>query len=211
MATVQPVTTLPFASGAPVQVRLPNKGVVYSPEAFWDLCQLNPDLNFERNADGSVTVMTPSTSGGGRKSSQVHGQLFIWAMNNGEGESFDSSTGFTLPNGAVRSPDASWVHSETWNALSEAEQDAFSNLAPDFVVEVRSKSDKLPTLRKKMREYIDQGVRLGWLIDPLAKTAEVYRPGKPPQRVENAKTLRGDPELPGFVLDLKLVWARKSH
>lgn len=211
MATVQPAKRPGAALGRSLSVRLPLKGVTYTAKAFWDLCQLNPDIPFERNADGSVVVMSPAGGGGGRRSSQVHGQLFAWAMKDGTGESFDSSTGFTLPNGSVRSPDASWVSSEKWNALSEDEQEVFPKLVPQFVAEVRSKSDKLSAVQKKMREYIEQGVSVCWLIDPQSKSVEIYRPNQPPQRVENAKSLRGDPELPGFILDLKPIWARKSH
>lgn len=198
-------------AAAQISLRLPEKGVTYSLKAFMDLCKLNPELDFERNADGSVIIVTPPVGGSGRRSGQVYGQLFVWAMNDGSGEPFDASTGFTLPNGAVRSPDASWISSKRWDALSEEQQDTFTNLAPDFVAEVRSKSDKLTTLRKKMAEYIQQGVRLGWLIDPITKTVEIYRASQPPQRFENLKTLRAGSELPGFVLDLKPIWARKSH
>jgi Uma2 family endonuclease len=192
-------------------VRVPMKGVFYSPKAFWDLCRLNPEVLFERNPDGSVALMTPAGGGAGRRSGHVYGQLFVWAMKDRTGESFDSSTGFTLPNGAVRAPDASWVRADKWNALTEEEQEVFPPLVPDFIVEVRSQSDNLPSLQKKMREYIEQGVPLGWLIDPQAKTVEVYRPDHPPARYENVKTLRAGPEMPGFVLDLKPIWGRKSH
>jgi Uma2 family endonuclease len=211
MATVHSTTTLPFSLDAFVHVRLPKKGVSYSPDAFWELCVLNPDLNFERNADGSVSLITPAGGAGGNRSGETFGQLYVWARTNGEGLSFDSSSGFTLPNGAVRAPDASWIRSERWFALSEEQREKFSPIAPDFVAEVRSMSDKLPALRKKMREYIEQGVRLAWLIDPQTKSVEVYRPNQSPQRIENAKSLGGDPELPGFVLDLKAVWGRKSR
>lgn len=211
MATVQPAATYPFTPGVTVSVRLPRKGVSYSPEAFWELCQLNPDLNFERNGDGSVILMTPVGGGGSYRSGEIFAQLRNWAKANGEGLSFDSSGGFTLPNGAVRSPDASWIRWERWNTLTEQEQEVYSPIAPDFIAEIRSKSDRLPALRKKMREYIEQGVRLGWLIDPQIKTVEVYRPDQRPQRFEKPKNLRAGPELPGFILDLKPIWARKSH
>jgi Uma2 family endonuclease len=165
------------AGGDAIALLAPAAGVHFSSEAFWKLCQLNPDLNFERNADGSIVVMTPAGGGSARRSGQVYGQLFMWAMKDGTGEPFDATAGFTLPNGAVRSPDASWVLSSRWNALTEAEQEAFPRIAPDFVAEVRSKSDSLVELRRKMKEYVEQGVRLAWLIDPESRLVEIYRPG----------------------------------
>jgi Uma2 family endonuclease len=211
VATVQTAKRSGAALSRSLSVRLPVKGVTYTAKAFWNLCSLNPDIPFERNADGSVSVMTPVGGEGSFRSGEIFAQLRNWAKSNGEGLSFDSSGGFTLPNGAVRSPDASWIRLDRWNALSDEEQEVFSPIAPDFVVEVRSKSDKLPTLRKKMHEYIAQGVCLGWLIDPQAKTVEVYRPDHPPARYENPKSLRAGPELPGFALDLKPIWSRKSR
>jgi Uma2 family endonuclease len=201
--------TLPDGNG--IVLRMPESGVSYSNEAFWKLCLLNPDKDFERNADGSVVVMTPAGGGSSRRTGHVYGQLYNWSMAGGGGEPFESSAGFTLPNGAVRAPDASWVRSERWDALSEDEQEAFPRIVPDFIVEVRSPSDRISDLRKKMREYIEQGVKLGWLIDKQSKMVEIYRPDRPPQRLENVESLSGDPELPGFVLDLKVIWARKSH
>jgi Uma2 family endonuclease len=194
-----------------IVLRLPEDGVAYSSEAFWNLCVLNPDKNFERNADGSVVVMTPAGGGSSRRSGHVYGQLYTWSMTGGGGEPFESSAGFTLPNGAVRSPDSSWVRSEKWNALSEEQQEGFPPIVPDFVVEVRSKSDSLAESRRKMREYIEQRVSLAWLIDIQSKSVEVYRPDQSHQRLESAESLSGEPVLPGFVLDLRVIWARKSH
>lgn len=193
-----------------VTLRLPTSGECTDAE-FQQLCQLNPNNDFERNADSSLVVMTPSGGGSSRRSGLTYGQLPNWAMKAGVGEALDASAGFVLPNGAIRSPDASWVSSAQWDSLSEEEQEVFLPLVPEFVAEIRSPSDRISDLREKMREYIEQGVKLGWLIDQPSKSVEVYRPGQPPQRFENVESLSADPELPGFVLDLKVIWARKSR
>lgn len=192
--------------GDAIVLRLPPKNKVYSEEEFWELCQLNPELRMEKNSDGSVVIMAPTVSDSSRQNSNLATLLGIWRMQDGTGVSFDSSGGFTLPSGSMRSPDASWILNERWEVLPEKDRKKFAPIAPDFVVELKSPSDVLRDLRNKMREYIDAGVRLGWLIDPDTRTVEIYRPGKEVERLENATTVSGDPELPGFLLELGKVW-----
>jgi Uma2 family endonuclease len=139
----------------------------------------------------------------GRRNAALTGRLANWAEADGRGVGFDSSAGFTLPNGAIRSPDVSWIARHRWEALSREQQRGFAPLCPDFVAELRSKSDLKPTLRKKMREYIRQGARLGWLIDLVDDTVEIFRPDRPVEVLERPATLSGEDVLPGFVLDLK--------
>lgn len=178
-----------------------------SAEDFLELCKANQDLQLELTATGEVIIMPPTFSWTGKQNSGLNAQLWNWNDKTGLGIVFDSSTGFTLPNGAVRSPDASWVSNERWEGLSEAQQkEEFSPLSPDFVVELRSSSDSLKKLREKMQEYIDNGVHLGWLIDSTTKQVEIYRPGQDVEVVESPATLSEEDVLPGFVLDLNKVW-----
>ncbi len=151
--------------------------------------------------------MPPTFSWTGKQNSGLNAQLWNWNDQTDLGLVFDSSTGFTLPNSAVRSPDVSWVSKEHWEALSETQQkEEFSPLSPDFVVELRSSSDSLKKLREKMQEYIDNGVRLGWLIDTTNKQVEIYRLGQDVEVLQSPTTLSGEAVLPGFVLDLNKVW-----
>lgn len=188
--------------------------VLYSPtnfarlsrSEFYEFCQLNSEVRIERTAEGDLDIMPPIGGETGRQSGEVFLQLAAWSKIDGTGIAFDSSTGFWLPNGAERSPDAAWVRRERWEALTQEERDEFPPLAPDFVVELRSKSERLTHLRAKMQEYADNGVRLGWLIDPATRSVEIYRPGQTPAIVENPSTLNADPELPGFTLDLATIW-----
>jgi Uma2 family endonuclease len=176
-------------------------------EQFVLLCQENPELRLELSANKELIIMPPTGSEGGWRSGEVFWPLGMWTKQDGTGVSFDSSTGFTLPNGAIRSPDASWIRRERWTALSKAQREKFAPLCPDFVVEVRSQTDKLPDLRDKMQEYIANGARLGWLIDPLEKRVYIYRPNQSVEILENPETLSGDPELPGFGLRVRELWA----
>jgi Uma2 family endonuclease len=132
--------------------------------------------------------------------------LFVWSEANGTGESFDSSSGFTLPNGATRSPDAAWILSERWNALPLEQQASFAPIAPDFVVELRLSSDTLASLKEKMEEYIANGVRLGLLIDRQNRQVHVYRPDRASEILENPESVSCDPELPMFVLKMPRIW-----
>ncbi len=180
-------------------------GLRASAKAFWRLCCENPDLRLERTACGELIVMPPAGSETGFRNADVSGQLWSWARGDGTGLSFDSSTGYTLPNGAVRAPDASWIVRERWEALTPEDRRKFAPICPDFVVELTYPSDegRRPKVQEKMREYIDQGVRLAWLIDPEARDIEIYRPGRPVETVTRPATLDGEGVLPGFVLDLR--------
>jgi Uma2 family endonuclease len=188
-----------------VTVELPSDVRLFvSPAGFWRLCQANPEVRLERTARGAIEAMPPAFGGTGARNCRLTAQVGHWAWNDGTGTAFDSSAGFTLPNGSVRSPDASWIRTERWNALTEEQRDnSFSPICPDFVVELRSRSDRVKKLRAKMREYIAQGARVGWLLDPLRGTVEIYRPGRPVERLAKPATLSGEDVLPGFVLDLK--------
>jgi Uma2 family endonuclease len=175
-------------------------------EQFMQLCQENPELRLELTAQQELVIMAPAGSESGWRSGEVFYSLTAWAKKDGTGLSFDSSTGFTLPNGAVRSPDASWVRREKWNALTKEQREKFAPVCPDFVAELRSQADSLSDLHEKMREYIDNGARLGWLIDPLDKRVYIYRPGQPVETLDNPTALSGDPVLPGFVLPVRELW-----
>ena len=143
----------------------------------------------------------------GAYNSSISGELYLWWRNSGEpGKTFDSSTGFILPDGANRSPDASWVSQERWQALAPEQKGTFANICPDFVVELRSSSDRVESLQAKMREYIDNGALLGWLLDPQQRRVEIYQPGLEVQVLENPESLSGEEVLPGFVLNLRRVW-----
>ncbi len=178
-------------------------GLRASPKAFWRLCAANPDLRLERTAKGEVIVMAPAGSDSGWRNGKLTMRLGIWAEQDDTGEFFDSSTGFTLPNGAVRSPDASWIVRDRWLAVPLNDRQRFSGICPDFVVEILSPSDLLSEGREKIREYLDQGVRLGWLLDPKSGLAEIYRPGRPVESQDRPATLSGEDVLPGFVLELQ--------
>jgi len=178
-----------------------------SAQGFLELCQANQDLQLERTATGEVIIMPPTFPWTGKQNFSLYIQLGVWNERTGLGVGFDSSAGFTLPNGAVRSPDVSWVSNERWEALSETQQkEEFSPLSPDFVVELRSSSDSLKKLREKMQEYIDNGVRSGWLIDTTKKQVDIYRLGQDVEVLQAPTTLSGEDVLPGFVLDLNKVW-----
>lgn len=176
-----------------------------SDEQFFQMCQKNRDYRFERTASGELLIMPPTGSDTGRRNVKITTQLDIWNSKSNLGEVFDSSTGFTLPNGAERSPDASWVKIERWNTLTPEQQEKFAPICPDFVVELRSRSDSLKELQDKMQEYIENGAQLGWLIDRKNKRVEIYRPGKDVEILENPASLSGENVLPGFILDLQQI------
>lgn len=175
-------------------------------EQFFQLCQVNRDLRFERTATGELIIMLPTGGGTGRHNSGINAQLWLWNQQAQLGEVFDSSTGFKLPNGADRSPDASWVSTEKWNALTPEQQERFLPLCPDFVIELRSPSDSLQSLQDKMQEYIDNGTRLGWLINRQNRQVEIYRQDREKEVLNNPTTLSGEDVLPGFILNMELVW-----
>ena len=171
-------------------------------EQFFELCQHNRDYQFERTASGELIIMPPTGSETSIRNADLTYQLQAWNRETKLGVAFDSSGGFKLPNGADRSPDASWVKKERWDALTPEQKDSFAPLCPDFVVELRSKTDSLKKLQDKMQEYIDNGARLGWLIDRQNRRVEIYRLGQDVEILQNPATVSGEDVLPGFVLDL---------
>jgi len=175
-------------------------------EQFAQLCQANRDLRLERTATGELIIMPPAGGKTGRRNLNLSYQLGAWNQQNELGVAFDSSTGFRLPKGGERSPDAAWVAKDRWEALSEEEQEGFVPLYPDFVVELHSKTDSLATLQAKMREYQENGARLGWLLDPQRQQVEIYRIGQPVETLQNPETLSGEDVLPGFILTLKPIF-----
>ncbi|MBE9207480.1 Uma2 family endonuclease [Nostoc sp. LEGE 06077] len=175
-------------------------------DQFYQLCRENPDVKFERNAKGEIIVMPPTGGETGRLNAGFTADFVIWNRTYKLGEVFDSSTCFKLPNGANRSPDVAWIKKERWDALTPQEKAKFPPIAPDFVLELMSPSDDLEETQTKMREYIDNQVKLGWLINPQTKQVEIYRQAKPVEILDSPTQLSGEDILPGFVLDLGIVW-----
>lgn len=175
-------------------------------ERFYELCQLNRDLRLERNAQGDVVIMPPAGGETSDQNAEITMQLRLWAKRDATGTSFDSSGGFLLPNGAVRSPDASWIEEARLEGLDAGERQRFIPRCPTFVIELRSPTDRLRYLQEKMQEYLDNGARLGWLIDPQENRVHVYRPHLPVEVLESPSRIAGDPVLPGFVLDVSEIW-----
>ena len=189
----------------PWAINLPDS-LSLSDEDFFELCRLNRDLRIERTANGEIVVMSPSGGETGSRSSEINLQLRQWAKRDGTGEAFDSSTGFKLPNGADRSPDAAWVLRSRLALLTAEEKRKFLPLCPSFVIELRSPGDKLRALQSKMEEYINSGAVLGWLIDPLTRRIHIYQAAAEPEVVDAANEVSGEPTLPGFVLNLAEIW-----
>jgi Uma2 family endonuclease len=192
-----------------LSLELPSELVLQvTQEQFEALAAANRDLHLERTSEGELIVNPPTGGESGKRNLSISTQLGNWFEAHEElGEAFDSSTGFRLPNGADRSPDASWLSRERWESLTPQQRKGFVPLCPDFVVELRSESDSLPKLQAKMREYIDNGARLGWLIDPQNRRVEIYRPRREVELSENPSNLSGEDILPEFVLDLRRVWS----
>ena len=200
------MTTLLIQSESiPLMVHLPS-GEKTTYEQFYELCQANPDLRLELSANGEVIIMPPAFSDTGNRNFKIAVQLGIWSDQDGTGEAFDSSTGFTLPNGAIRSPDASWIKSDRWNALTNEQKASFAPICPDFVVELRSSSDTLKSLQNKMQEYVENGALLGFLIDRKNQTVHLYRAARSPEVLQHPELVSGDPELLGFVLQMAKIW-----
>ncbi|MEL7039644.1 MAG: Uma2 family endonuclease [Cyanobacteria bacterium J06592_8] len=178
-----------------------------TPEQFAVLAASNRELQLERTSLGELIVNPPTGWETGERNRSIIGQLDHWYYENGNlGKAFDCSTGFTLPNGAIRSPDAGWISPERWDALTDEQKGTFASICPDFVVELRSASDTLKSLQEKMQEYIENGARLGWLIDPQNRTVEVYRVSVEVEVLSNPTELSGEQVLPGFKLNLRRVW-----
>ena len=198
-------TLLIQTESTPMTVNLPAIAPM-THEQFYEFCLANRDLRIERTASGDVVIMPPAFSDTGNRNFNLAVQLGSWADQDGTGFGFDSSAGFTLPNGATRSPDVSWIKLERWNGLTEEQKASFAPICPDFVIELRSSSDTLTSLQDKMQEYIANGVLLGWLIDRKNRTVYVYRPNQQPEILDNPEIVGGDPELPGFVMRMAKIW-----
>ncbi|MFN7897547.1 MAG: Uma2 family endonuclease [Cyanobacteriota bacterium] len=208
--------------GLPESFNLPASlcvGLRFTPEQFAELCQANPEAVLELAADGFLILMTPTGGETGARNAELSFQIYTWARGNGSWKSFDSSTGFRLPDNSVLSPDASLVALDRWQALSDAERRGFAPLCPDLVVELASPSDEGPrgltALRQKMAAYQRNGARLGWLLIPAERAVEVWEPladplagpSAQPRRLEAASRLEGDPHFPGLAVNLEEIWA----
>lgn len=191
----------PFDESLPIHLDAILKDV--TEEDFLELCRQNPDMRIEMSKEGDIIIMPPT---GGETSGHNFSLVLdfgTWVRRDGTGKGFESNAMFLLPNGAKRSPDLSWVKLERWNALTAEQRKSFPPLCPDFVVELRSPSDSLKSVKAKMEEYIENGAQLGWLIDPLQKKVYVYRPGAVVEELDNPASISGEPLLKGFVLELK--------
>lgn len=188
------------------QLTLNVHSVDLTDEQFYQLCLDNPDLRFELTANRELLIMPPTGSKTGWRNSKIHQRLANWAEEDGTGVSLDSSTGFTLPDGAKRSPDAAWVRREVWDGLTYEQQEEMAPVCPDFVIELRSAKDGLTVLEERMKEYIANGARLGWLLDAKNRRVYIYRPNHAVECLENPSSISGDPLLPGFVFDPSEIW-----
>ena len=175
-------------------------------EELMRFCAANEALRVEREPNGEILVMTPAGANTGRINIRISRFLAEWAESDGRGFSFDSSTGFTLPDGSIRSPDAAWVPASRWNALSEEDKDRFSPIVPAFVIELRSPSDKLPDLQAKMQMWIANGAQLAWLIDPIEKAVTIYGPNSEPEHLFDPSSVQGTGPVAGFELVMQRVW-----
>jgi Uma2 family endonuclease len=196
---------LPAAEQGPLIIRL-RPVIDLTEDQFFEFCQINEYLQIERTAEGDIVIMPPEGGESGHRSISLGTSLTQWAWQDGTGVTFGSSTGFVLPNGAMRAPDAAWVKRSRLATLTPDQKRKFLPLCPDFVVEIRSPTDRLSVTQAKMQEYLDNGAELGWLVDPENRVVYVYRPNQPVAALENPMTLAGDPVLPGFILDLQKIW-----
>ena len=177
-----------------------------SDDQLYEFAQINRDLRIERNGRGELIIIPPTGGETGQRNAEITMQLRLWAKRDGSGATFDSSTGFRLPNGAVRSPDASWIKKSRLAGVSDDDKKKFVPLCPDFIIELRSATDSLSVLKEKMQEYLDNGAQLGVLLDPEQRRVYVYRPGAEVEELEGPETISGEPILPGFILDLREIW-----
>jgi Uma2 family endonuclease len=175
-------------------------------DEFYEFCRLNDELRIELTSEGELLIMPPTGGKTGIRNFKLIASVGGWVIRDGTGQGFDSSTFFTLPNGAKRSPDFAWVRNERWQALTEKEQERFSPICPDFVIELRSPTDSLKRLRRKMEEYIANGAQLGWLLDPFERKVYVYRPQVPVEVLADPQTVSGEPLLRGLTLNLQEIW-----
>lgn len=198
------MTNVATAELEPISVDLST--VKFTAEQFDRVCEANPDRSFELTAQGVLVTMPPVGVESGNYESELLADLAIWNRQTRLGKTFSSSTVFTLPNGSKKSPDAAWVELSRWEAVSKEERKKFALLVPDFVIELRSETDRLPPLQAKMVEYRDNGVRLGWLINPRDREVEIYRLDCDVEVLAHPLTLSGEDVLPGFTLDLSPIW-----
>ncbi|GCL37821.1 Uma2 family endonuclease [Sphaerospermopsis sp. FACHB-1094] len=183
-----------------------NPIVRFTDDQFYQLCRKNPDVKFERNAKGELLIMSPTGGETGRINSEINADFGVWNRQTKLGVCFDSSTCFKLPNGANRSPDVAWIKKERWDSLTTEEKTKFPPIAPDFVLELMSPTDSLQETQKKMQEYMENGVKLSWLINPKTRQVEIYRLGKPVEILTAPLELSGEDILPGFILNMAIVW-----
>lgn len=181
-------------------------GLQMTEDQLFEFCQVNDELQIERTAQGEIIVKPPSCGESAYRETEASVELRIWAEQDCAGHAFGSSAGFRLPNGAVRAPDASWVRFDRFAKLTARQKQKFLPLCPDFVIEIRSHTDRLDHLQNKMLEYRENGAHLGWLIDPRTRKVYIYRPGKRVQCLNRPKRVSGDPELPRFVLEMAEIW-----
>lgn len=202
------VQTPPRPETETLLLNLPKSIGLYVTQAqFVALAVSNRELQLERSAQGELIVNPPTGWQTGKRNWSISGELYLWWRNTDEpGQAFDSSTAFILPNGANRAPDASWVSQPRWDALTDEQKGTFANICPDFVVELRSSSDTVKPLQEKMTEYMENGAKLGWLIDPQNRKVEIYRQGLEVEVLDNPAELSGEEVLPGFVLNMRRVW-----
>ena len=196
---------LPHVEIHPVVLKL-RPAINLTDDQLFELCQLNRDWRIEYTAQGELIVMPPTGGETGSQNAEITFQVQSWTRGNQTGVAFDSSTGFKLPNGATRSPDAAWVRRSRLIGLTREQKQKFLPLCPDFVIELRSATDNLQAALDKMQEYLDNGAQLGWLLDPLTRRVHVYLPQRPPEILEARSTVSADPLLPGFGLDLQKIW-----
>jgi Uma2 family endonuclease len=175
-------------------------------DQFFQLCQENENIRLERTAKGELIIMSPAGGETSNSNAGLTAQIWIWNQQNKLGKVFDSSGGFKLPNSANRAPDACWVKLERWNALTPEQQKKFPPICPDFVVELMSPSDSLKETQDKMKEYRDNGARLGWLINRKSRQVEIYRPNQEVEVLQSPTTVSGEDVLPGFILHLESIW-----
>ncbi len=202
LQTIHPTETYP----AMMPFSLDFHSARLSDEQFEELCRNNRDMKFEMSAKGELILVAPTSPDSGWKNSDLNLQVGNWSKEDGTGIVFDSSTIFTFPNKAKRSPDVSWMPREKWEAVPKAERKKFTKLVPDFVIELLSPSDSLFSTREKMEEYIDNGVRLGWLIDPMNETVHIYRQNGEIEILKNPESVSGENVLPGFALNVREIW-----
>ncbi len=176
-------------------------------DEFVAFCEQYEDCFVECTAEGEIIITPPSYPKMSRRNAEIGVQLGMWAEKDGRGSGYDASSGFVLPNGARRSPDVSWIREDRVTALPEEQQEGFYHLCPDFVIELRSTTDRINRLKAKMEEYIANGAELGWLIDPKERTIWIYRPGRAPESIANPERVAGEGPVAGFVLELADIWA----